>query len=126
MRKTILLQIFCLSLSAFFLTPAAWALSFRCNSNVIDVGMHKVEVMQKCGVPSTRDTRVERRALRVRQGNQFEPLPSPGYGRFVEVGREIEIVTEEWLYNFGPSNFMQLLVFEEGRLKTIQSLGYGN
>jgi hypothetical protein len=27
--------------------PSAWA--FRCNSYVIDVGLHKTEVMKKCG-----------------------------------------------------------------------------
>ena len=39
--------------------------------------------------------------------------------------REIEIQIEEWVYNFGSQRFMQLLTFEDGRLKQIQDLGYG-
>jgi hypothetical protein len=43
----------------------------------------------------------------------------------VDYEREIEIQIEEWVYNFGSQRFMQLLTFEDGRLKQIQDLGYG-
>ena len=33
---------------------------------------------------------------------------------------------EEWVYNFGPQRFMQLLRFEDGRLKQIQDLASGH
>jgi hypothetical protein len=33
---------------------------------------------------------------------------------------------EEWVYNFGPSQFMQLLVFEDGLLVAVRDLGYGS
>jgi hypothetical protein len=39
--------------------------------------------------------------------------------------REVFVQVEEWVYNFGPTQFMQLLVFEEGRLVKIQNLDYG-
>lgn len=110
------------------LTPdTAQALAFRCNSYVIDVGMHKVEVMKKCGNPATRDQRVERRRIGVRQsiGNQvLPPVTVQGNRNAVEYEREIEIQIEEWVYNFGSQRFMQLLTFEDGRLKQIQDLGY--
>jgi hypothetical protein len=111
------------------LTPdTAQALAFRCNSYVIDVGMHKVEVMKKCGNPATRDQRVERRRIGVRQsiGHQvLPPVTMQGNRNAVEYEREIEIQIEEWVYNFGSQRFMQLLTFEDGRLKQIQDLGYG-
>lgn len=106
----------------------AQALAFRCNSYVIDVGMHKMEVMNKCGNPATRDQRVERRRIGVRQssGNQvLPPVTIQGDRNSVDYEHEIQIQIEEWLYNFGPQRFMQLLTFEDGRLKQIQDLGYG-
>ncbi|MFZ6818564.1 DUF2845 domain-containing protein [Undibacterium sp. Ji22W] len=108
---------------------SAQALAFRCNSYVIDVGMHKTEVIQKCGNPMTRDQRVERRRLGVRQSStnpQLAPTMPPQVTRGgVEYEREVEIQIEEWVYNFGSQRFMQLLVFEDGRLKAIQDLSYG-
>ncbi|WP_222612372.1 DUF2845 domain-containing protein [Undibacterium flavidum] len=79
----------------------AQTLAFRCNSYVIDVGMHKVEVMKKCGHPTTRDQHVERRRIGVRQsnGNQVSPsVPTHGNRHSVEYEREIEIQVEEWAY----------------------------
>lgn len=108
------------------MADTAQALAFRCNSYVIDVGMHKMEVMKKCGNPATRDQRVERRRLGVRHTNQsVPPQMIHGNRNSVEYEREIEIQIEEWIYNFGPQRFMQRLIFEDGRLKQIQDLDYG-
>jgi hypothetical protein len=126
----IYLYAFVCTLSIGFLgTPStAQALGFRCNSYVIDVGMHKMEVMKKCGNPATRDQRVERRRIGAHQsiGNQVPP-PVTMQGNRISVvqERDIEIQIEEWVYNFGSQRFMQLLTFEDGRLKQIQDLGYG-
>lgn len=122
--------VFALSTGFFGMPNTAQALAFRCNSYVIDVGMHKMEVMKKCGSPATRDQRVERRRIGVRQsiGNQVlppVPVTMQGNRNAVEYEREIEIQIEEWVYNFGSQRFMQLLTFEDGRLKQIQDLGYG-
>ncbi len=102
------------------MSPPAWA--FRCNSYVIDSGLHKAEVMKKCGAPTSQDTRIERRILRVRNG-QGGPH---GAGNSVEVEREIQITVDEWIYNFGPSQFMQLVTFENGRVVETKDLGYGS
>ncbi len=108
------------ALAAMWFAPSAWA--FRCNSYVIDAGLHKAEVMKKCGAPTSQDTRIERRILRVRdsQGGVRGP------GTSVEVERELQVTIEEWIYNFGPSQFMQLLIFENGRLTEAKDLGYGS
>jgi hypothetical protein len=127
--KNCLYAFVCTLIMGFFCMPnTAQALGFRCNSYVIDVGMHKMEVLKKCGNPATRDQRVERRRIGVRQstGNQvLSPVTMQGDRNAVDYEREIEIQIEEWLYNFGPQRFMQLLTFEDGRLKQIQDLGYG-
>lgn len=99
------------------LAPSAWA--FKCNSNVIDVGLHKMEVLKKCGAPSLKDSRVERRVVRLRNGGALA-------GGAVEVERDQQVTIEEWVYNFGPSQFMQLLVFENGVVINVRDLGYGS
>lgn len=122
-----------LSLATLGLAPSASALAIRCDSYVIDVGMHKAEVLQKCGIPGSQERRVERRIVRTRQGvgiNAYSHAATrQANGQMGaqggEVEREIEFVKDEWVYNFGPNQFMQLLVFEEGRLIEIRSLDYG-
>ncbi|MBR7801544.1 DUF2845 domain-containing protein [Undibacterium fentianense] len=107
----------------------SYALAFRCNNYVVDVGMHKVEVMQKCGVPAAREQRTERRRIGLRQASPTLPYSVNQYSGDTRTGlefeREIDIQLEEWVYNFGPQRFMQLLTFEDGRLKKIQELSYG-
>lgn len=127
--KTHLSILLCaLSLSFSLIPNAAQALTFRCDSYVIDVGMHKVEVMKRCGNPAMRDQRVERRRLGVTQSNSQQGAlsrPTHAHRQTSEYEREIEIQIEEWVYNFGPQRFMQLLTFENGRLSKIQDLERG-
>ena len=92
----------------------AWA--FRCGTYLIDVGLQKAEVMNRCGPPASQDTKTERRIVRQRVGTPQNP---------VIYDREIQVTTDEWVYNFGPTQFMQLLVFEDGRVVKIRDLGYG-
>ena len=91
--------------------------------------MKTIEVMNKCGTPSTRDARIDRRIIRLRENVYFN-TPPPGQtavaGQAVEHEREILVNIEEWVYNFGPSQFMQLLVFEDGLLVAVRDLGYGS
>ena len=121
-----------LSLVILCTTSSAQALAFRCNSYVIDVGMHKMDVMNKCGNPAMADRRIERRRFGAHQHNIAGALPTFVQNTQVHINRgaieyqrEIEIQVEEWVYNFGPQRFMQLLIFEDGRLKQIQDLTYG-
>ena len=37
----------------------------------------------------------------------------------------VPVVTEVWVYNFGPRRFMEAFTFEDGRLVAIAPLGYG-
>lgn len=36
-----------------------------------------------------------------------------------------QVVIDEWVYNFGSTQLMPQLLFENGRLISIRSLGYG-
>ena len=88
--------------------------TMRCGRELISVGDHKLDVLHKCGEP----TLTERR-IRI-QGQEFHyPLHT------LDIDRFDEVTIEEWTYNFGPRNFMQSLIFENGILKEIHQLGYG-
>ncbi|AMK75545.1 MULTISPECIES: DUF2845 domain-containing protein [Methylomonas] len=96
------------------LTFAGDAFALRCGHKLVQVGDHKSEVLEKCGEP---DSVEERRALR---GSR---LRHP-YGS-LEIDQFEEVLIEEWIYNFGPRKFQQLLEFEDGELKKIRNLSYG-
>jgi hypothetical protein len=51
------------------------------------------------------------------------PLDSESFGAGFPAVREVRV--EEWVYNFGPTQLMSSLIFENGRLVRIRTLGYG-
>lgn len=119
-------------LTCLLLSPAALAL--RCGSNVIDAGMRKIEVEQKCGAPASKDSRIEYRTVRKHRSVRGE---YSGYNDLYELRNRrdrlseeevetVQVVIEEWVYNFGSTRFMQLLIFEDGKLREVKDLGYGS
>lgn len=101
MRASLLLML--------LLTPGAWAL--RCPGGVVEIGDHAVEVLDACGEPLLRD----------------EVLESPTRvvtvdGTPVRQTLGLGIVTEEWIYEFSPQRFRQLLRFRGNRLLEIRAL----
>ncbi len=85
---------------------AAHADIFRCpNGALVSTGDSKSEVYIKCDPPSFKDTRTETEA---------------GYK-----GATIIRNVEEWTYNEGPNRLVHLLVFRNGTLHEVRSLGYG-
>jgi len=95
----------------FFLTLVllclAWvpahADSLRCSNGLIDTGMGKYEVLQKCGKPD------------------FVDQPKQQYIQ----GIGFIAVNEVWYYNRGPSRLVRVLSFRNGRLSDISTEGYG-
>ena len=89
-----------------FSAPAAFADNFRCpNGAIVSTGDRIAEVYVKCDPPSFRDTRTESES---------------GYR-----GATILVNVEEWTYNEGPHRLMHLLVFYNGILREVRSLGFG-
>jgi hypothetical protein len=107
------------------------AFALRCGSYVINEGMYKAEVYGKCGSATSVESHIERRST----GNMFQnqqyyggqqnsyPNSSFGYGQNNMV--EVDIIVDEWIYNFGPSNLQQYLRFENGKLMEIRNLSRG-
>lgn len=82
------------------LLPAtAFAGSMRCDGNLVTRDDLAVEVLHKCGKPDFVDNWQQAAA---------------GIGDI-----------EQWYYNFGPSQLIQVLEFRDGRLRRINSADYG-
>lgn len=94
----------------FLLAPSCKAVdymnSLRCaNSQLVMLGDSKLDVVSKCGDPAMKES----------VGKQY------GLSGGVYESR----VQEEWTYNFGPNDFLYVLTFEGGFLKTIGRGGRG-
>lgn len=97
------------------LVAATDVLALRCGRQLIQVGDHKLDVLEKCGDPEWIEQRTGLRGNRLRHP----------YGA-LELDQYEQILIEEWIYNFGRRKFQQLLYFENGVLKQINSLDYGH
>ncbi len=94
-----------------FAVPSASAVGLRCSGGLVSRGDHMVEVLAACGEPLFRDKAVAYPSrMREYDGRPFvEYLP-------------LAVVTEEWVYEFGPHRFRQLLRFRNNRLASIETL----
>jgi hypothetical protein len=84
------------------------AQSVVCAGKIINEGVTKAEVAAACGAP----TEVGKGAHNPAIGAANAPDSDEG--------------TEVWTYNFGPRKLMQRIWFEDGRVKLVESLGYGH
>jgi hypothetical protein len=93
----------------FLLNGAVQAQTLRCGSRVVNAGDRDIAVRQRCGDPYYTE--------------QSYALDIHGANSPLEV--QDETVYDVWYYNFGPRQFMQRLLFRDGRLARIEALGYG-
>ncbi len=98
----ILAGILCLAVTA----PAH---AFTCGGSIISEGLTKIEVLMKCGEPASRNSREEQISEKVDNTTRIKTT----------------VGVEEWIYNFGPQSFLQILTFRDGKLVAINSGGYG-
>lgn len=90
------------------------AYALRCGAKLVFKGDRKIEVLHKCGDPVSIDARTAYKVIHVPHKHH-------------DIHREITIpiAIEEWIYNFGPRQFMRWLRFENGVLIKISTLDYG-
>lgn len=92
------------------------AFAFRCGNKLVAKGDSRSEVAAKCGEPTevTSQRSVYRRPV------------IWSHGRPYYIGEDfIEIPVESWIYNLGPNKFMRRVIFEDGIVAEIETLGYG-
>ena len=100
-----------LPLSILFCLLASDAVALRCANGLVDVGDHKVEVLDACGEPRSREKVLDTPVRIVHLG-----------GVPVRQALAGGVVTEEWVYEFSPQRFRRLLRFRGRRLLEIRAL----
>ncbi len=91
---------------------AAPAQAMRCGTHLVVEGDSQEHVLRSCGDPVDLAYRVEEETV----------LQNIGGALF----RQTRTVTiETWVYNFGPSRFMERLELRDGRVTRIETLGRG-
>ena len=105
------------------LLPAT-ADAFRCGTKLVKEGMHETEVIAICGEP----TSVQRlgyaiRSVDIRDRRPISPGWSGGSGGYYSY--PVEVMVTEYIYNLGPRKFMRRILFEDGRVASIEKLGRG-
>lgn len=88
----------------------------RCGTKLANLGDSTSRVSHICGEPEYKQRRSVYRTL----GGQVGSAINSVYAE-----KTIEIVVDEWLYNFGPNRLKQTVIFENGRLESVKNEGYG-
>ncbi len=101
----------CVTLAAFDCASAADSGSMRCKGGIVSIGNSAGEVTAKCGAPATA-TQSSRKLV--------EKGP---YG--IKSAIVTTVVVDNWIFNFGPSEFQYQLELQDGRVSRIESLDYG-
>lgn len=117
-----------LCLSLLLLVGGEPVFAMRCGSKLVREGDHQIKVNARCGKPAFVQERVV-----YREGIPRRSLENGGWKRQSLVQRELRwayrsvvpVPLEVWVYNRGPRRLMQEILFEEGRVISVQSLGYG-
>jgi len=130
MQKSVLVLPVLLVLS--LTTVEARADYMRCGRDLISEGDRQGEVLAACGEPIlARDKKIYRTGI-PRRNFRLTHLGNGFYADLTD--RElayhnrstVEVNVETWTYNFGPHYFMREVMFQDGRVIDIKTLGYGH
>lgn len=107
-------------LASSFFTGAS-AQSLRCKGDLAQIGNSKGTILQKCGEPVMKDTFCKATPDTVPSSTVVTPNTA---GSTASTTTNVTINTcqqvEEWTYNPGYGQFMTMLLFEGGSLKSIR------
>ncbi len=103
------------------------ALALRCGNKLVQRGDPIPKVLKYCGEPvATQQRSIVRRGIprsrvfrdrRLRDYSEDELL--------INDRSYVEVLVEEWTYNFGPRKLMRIIRFENGLVADVTELGYG-
>lgn len=122
-----------LLIAAAIMLLAEPALAFRCKGKLVMEGDPQIKVLKFCGEPASVQQRtIYRSGIPRRFVSSQTALESNG-GE-ISVSREellihdrsvVEVLVEDWTYNFGPHKLIRVVHFENGLVTDIDRLGYG-
>lgn len=93
-----------------------------CNGRIVSSGDSLAQVQQICSDPDAATHRIEVRTVRgpdhcCQRGGRTVCRPGDEY--------TVEVVVDDWTYDFGRNRFVRYLHFEQGRLLSIATGSYG-
>lgn len=106
-----------LASSAF---TGASAQSLRCKGDLAQIGNSKGTILQKCGEPVLKDSFCKPVQETVSSAPVTTPTVPTTSGGTTNVTVNTCQQVEEWTYNPGYGQFMTMLLFEGGSLKSIR------
>jgi len=109
-----------LGLAGFARASSASADSMRCNDRIVSNGDSRYDVRSKCGEPDDATQRIE---YRTASGRCWEEGDRIRCERTSE--RIVEVVIDEWVYDFGRNRFVEYVTFVQGRLVSVRTGKYG-
>ena len=114
-----------LALAGLSVSASARADSLGCDGRIVSSGDSRYEVKAVCGEPDDASQRVEYRTL---SGRVAGPCVREGGKLRCSQTREqvVEVVIDEWLYDFGKNRFIEYLTFEQGHLVSVRAGSYGH
>ena len=110
--------------AAGLLSIPARADGMQCNDRLVTSGDTLYQVRSLCGEPDDARHRVEYRTVRVRRPGTC--VQENGRRCESEVEQTIEVVIDEWVYDFGKNRFLEFLYFEQGKLVRVTEGSYGH
>lgn len=99
------------------MTLANSAEALSCRQRLVSAGTSSARVIELCGDPTEIVQRTETRSRTIQR-------VAPD-GTVIQDTVSYTVVVETWTYDFGPQRFMRQLIFEDGTLRQIRTLGYG-
>jgi hypothetical protein len=95
---------------------------FRCpGGRLVSTGDQMYEVRKKCGDPNAVAQRTEKRKIKVKVRRWISPTEHED----ISEEREIEVLVDEWTYDFGSDRFIRYVAFEDARVVGVTTGGYG-
>lgn len=101
-----------------FILLGVWTNSvfaLRCGNQIISVGDAEAKVLLACGQPSQKS---ESNGSNRNHQNSKKSQPY-NYKNYKTTQ------TMRWFYNFGPTDFIYVVVFKNGKVNKIETKGYG-
>lgn len=102
------------------LFTGASAQSLRCKGDLAQIGNSKGTILQKCGEPVMKDSFCKPVETVVGAPIATPAVPGTPGGTTTNVTVNTCQQVEEWTYNPGYGQFMTMLLFEGGSLKSIR------
>jgi hypothetical protein len=120
MVRILISMVFCASV---ILAGSNIAHAFRCGDGFVSVGDSKAKVIQECGKPSSKEKERVKKDRRSRKIEKDKNESGDSKGSYLS--KEKKKSTEKWFYNCGENDFIYILTFEGGKLKSEETGGYG-